>query len=66
MASHVRIHFRSLTGSSGGTSDGSESLTTVRSAWLQRSDLLGQRLQWSDLVGQEVPVPGTRTSGATL
>jgi len=57
MASRVRIHFQSLTGSSGGTSDGPESLTTVRSARPQRSDLLGPRLQRSDLVGQEVPVP---------
>jgi hypothetical protein len=64
MASRVRIHFQCLTGSSGGTSDGSESLTTVRSARPQRSDLLGPRLQRSDLVGPEVPVPGTGTSGA--
>ena len=66
MPSHVRIHFRSLTESSGGTSDGSESLTTVRSAWPQRSDLLRPRLQRSDLVGPEVLVLGTGTSGATL
>ena len=66
MASRVRIHFRSLTGSSGGTFGGFESLTAVRSAWLQRSDLLGSWLQRLDLVGPEVPVPGTGTSGATL
>ena len=63
MASRVRIHLRSLTG---GTSDGSESLTTVRSAWPQWSDLLRLRLEQSDLVGPEVPVLGTGTSSATL
>jgi len=66
MPSHVRIHFRSLTGSSGGTSVGSESLTTVRSACPQWSDLLGPRFQRSDLVGPKVLVPGTETSGDTL
>jgi len=66
MPSHVRIHFWSLTGSSSGTSDGFESLTMVKSACPQWLDLLGPRLQRSDLVEPKVLVSGTGTSGATL